>query len=652
MKISPIQNFSLQEDYLPTNTSNKLEKDLTTYENKLSDSFVVIPTIIDDCSNKEQYSSWFSAITNQLNTLCNATFDVAKKIVETNYPNSVQKPTTLADQNTTRAKELRLQIASKLEALDASICRITGSHISPVDGGKIDSVELSTWDSLHNFSSRAQGAVTAIFDTTVGVATGAAIGGVATTGVLGVGFGVAALSGGTILALRNLRQFPENANNRAVVNEINRLLPSIQKDLESLTSLITQEQYRHQVGQRIMATTAMRYDLCVAMNQMINNLEAESDARTEKYLKLAKNPNASENQVVLSEISAKELQKNDPTQNVFAQHLESARNSLYNLIVPLIQLLSTISAYIYSIPQIYKSNPESLSEKEFKKTYATMLLDLADSKNNMLHPSASMAAYRAMKKADSGTRTTSSAILNDMKIGQNLFNTILSSEPNFGVIKYSISEGQQTRNYAVPSNLTTVRAIANYIDGQVISNSKDITSQISSISKGEDGTYTVVDPDHKLYNFFAGASNAKLNFVEVSQSNLLDLVNQGVGQMMITDYSNTFPGGNNQMVFEAKTDDAGNSVLTLKFSKQSEDLIDTHYKVVTTSVINDIHEKLVMQEKSDGVQDLSGMSRFEIWEILDKINVACEQQKKLLEEDNRQMIALNQWENPIYSKLN
>src|SRR5690606_4481639 len=120
------------------------------------------------------------------------------------------------------------------------------------------------------------------------------------------------------------------------------------------------------------------------------------------------------------------------------------------------------------------------------------------------------------------TTVTDDALRADIHRGENLTRAILSSGPNFGAVQYTAKAGSAEHKYAVPSHLTTVRSIARYIDAQVISNTKnpDVAAKAPALSQGQDGVYTIADPDRNLYSFLASAPTAYADFSDPADKGL------------------------------------------------------------------------------------------------------------------------------------
>ncbi|OZI43376.1 hypothetical protein [Bordetella genomosp. 4] len=608
-------------------------------------------------TNAEPASSWRSAFTIPMAGIYNAATGAAQVWTRNNAPESIRKFD--ASQQMERASELVCQIQEKLQRLDESICKANGNKVTPLDAGRIDPVRLSTWDSLQNFSARTQGAVTALLDTTVGVASGVAIGGVATTGILGLGFGAAALSGGAILALKEMRSLPERAESVGVRNVLDTRLPDIQKDLDELNAIISQEDHRRVISQRIMATIALRYDHCRALDQAIKGAEKALRTRIATVSEL-------ENGMAVPAAASRSSQPitpqliahgNDPTRNAVLAQLAQKRDALYNFIASLIQGFNTLSARLLLTPQareVYaNAKADKNAEEVFKTAYKTLLQDLSDFKNSTLAPGIDVIALQNLENSGTPTKVTDTALRADIAIGQNLTRTILSSGPNFGAVKYTARAGAQERSYAVPSNLTTVRSIARYIDAQAISNVRDLSAaaKAPALSQGHDGSYTIADPDRKLYSFLASAPTARANFSNPADlGSSAKLIDTGIGRMTVADYSSTFPGGANQMEFETKLDKNGASILTIRFSKQPEESLFRSEQTTALDIIKNQQKKLVTEQTPAKTSDFTGMSVAEIQAYLDNMTLLCDEQTTLLQEDRRQFDALNKWENPTFTR--
>ncbi|CAM3958991.1 hypothetical protein [Bordetella muralis] len=590
----------------------------------------------------ESSRSWQSAFTAPAAGLYNA----ATGTIQGWMGNSAPVRELTPAQRIERAAELACQIEEKLRRTDESICRESGFKLSTLDAGRIDPVQLSTWDSLQNFSARARGAVTAILDTTVGVASGVAIGGVGATGILGVGFGAAALSGGAILALTEMRQFPERAESRGVQNVINARIPGIQDDLNELDAIIGQEKHRWAMQQRIMATISQRYDHCGALErQIIGAVKAR--ARIVMACEL-------ENGMPVSV-----AHRDDPTRSAALTQLAQTRDALYNFIASLIQGFNALSERmlftLHASEAAAHAKAEQNAEEAFKISYGTKLRDLSTIKNSTLIADADVTALQNLEKSGTPTKVTDTALRADLALGEHLTRAILSSGPNFGAVNCTARFGAYETKHALPSNLTTVRSIARYIDAQVISNARNPSAAATApaLSKGQDGTYTIADPERKLYSFLASAPTARANFSDTTDIGLsAKLIDAGIGRMTIADYSRTFPGGANQIEFEAKIDKSGTNVLTVRFLNQSDESLFKPDQTTALDIVRNQRKKLATEQEQTPAEtsDFTGMSLAEVEAYLDDMTIVCEEQVQLLHDDYRQLAALNKWENPTFTR--
>lgn len=590
----------------------------------------------------ESPRSWRSTFTAPVAGLYNAATGTIQGWVGNNAPIKELDPA----QRLERAAELAYQIEAKLERLSKSICKAGGITLSTPDAGRIDPVQLSTWDSLQNFSARTQGALTAILDTTEGVASGGIIAGVGATGILGIGFGAAALSGGTMLALKEMRQFPERAESRGVQNVISARLPGILTDLEELDAIIGQEEHRWEIQQRIMATISQRYDHCGALErQIIGAVRAR--ARIEMACEL-------ENGIPVSV-----AHRDDSTRNTVLTQLAQTRDALYNFIASLIQGFNALSERmlftLHASEAAAHAKAEKNTEEAFRNSYKAQLLDLSTIKNSTLAANVDVIALQNLESSGTPTKVTDTALRADIAIGQNLTRTILSSGPNFGAVKYAAKIGAHERNYAVPSNLTTVRSIARYIDAQAISNARNPSAAATAptLSQGQDGSYTIADPGRKLYSFLASAPTARANFSDTADVGpSAKLIDAGIGRMTIADYSRTFPGGANQMEFEPKIDKSGAHVLTVRFLNQPDESLFRPHQVTALDIIKNQRKRLATEQEQTPVEtsDFTGMSLAEVEAYLDDMALVCEEQAQLLHDDYLQLAALNQWENPTFTR--
>jgi len=591
-------------------------------------------------------SSWQSTFAAPLVGVYNAASNLVQRLTRTDVPAPIQNIDT--NQHLERAAELSFKIEDQLHELDKDICAALGIPPPTLDAGRINPTPCTNWDQLRNFSAHARGFVTALLDTAPGVASGVAVGGVATTGILGIGGGVAAFCGGLILTLREARLFSGRQTNATVQNLIQSQLPEIQKNLEALDTYIRREEHRHTIGQRLMATMVMRNDYCRTLGQAIMGAEAALKVRL-CVITASEFENGVPAPAVASPaplpVAPQVVSHSDvPPRSTVLTQLAQTRDALYDFIASLIKGFNALSARVFP-------TADARDEKAFKEEYKTLLQELSSKHDSTLVPGVDVIAFENLKNGGASTTVTDDALRADIHRGENLTRAILSSGPNFGAVEYTARAGEFEHKYAVPSHLTTVRSIARYIDAQAISNTKNPAdaAKAPALSLGQDGVYTIADPDRNLYSFLASAPTAYADFSDPADKGLSPgLTDTGIGRMTITDYSSTFPGGANQMVFEAKIDETGAHILTVRFVKQDDESRLKPGQVTAVDMIKHHQRKLVLGQTPAETPDFTGMSIAEIETYLKNMTQVCEEQMALLQADSRQFDALNEWENPMF----
>ena len=568
---------------------------------------------------------------------------------------------TAAARNLKDARVLSFRLVDQLRYLDEQLGQITGVRVaSSLDAGRMDRCTLSLHEKIQTHRAQLRGNVEAILDTTASLASGVAIGGVATTGILGSGLGAAVLGGATVLALKQLREFPDHATSRGIKAVLEIRQPEIRKTVEALEPLIHQEQHRQRIQQWMMATLLMYYSRALALSHAVGEAEKVFERRL-------KSPFLSHD---ISRTSPRDMPKSMSRPSVLRQ-MTQLGETVYDYLVPLVRTFHTQCEHAFHYITCASSVETTVfaewqkaaqaAEALFKENYAMMIHDVAGDEQSHdpgLVDYVNVIARELLSQDD--CRTTNMLVTgklwSDVKIGRNLIRAILSSAPNFGAINYTTTDGGGKRyNYAVPGNITTVRAIARYIDAQAKTNAAHpgaATTAPAAISQSPDGSYTVADPDRMLYHFLAGAPTACANYLAAPATGESTDVLQdtSIGCMTIADYSQMLPGGTNTMAFQSQLNKRGENILKVRFSVREHAAIGPDHDTVLSVIASRIHTLKDQAQTPAETPDFSSMTLAHLASYIETAKPARDEALTRIMESPREFEALANWVNPMFSK--
>lgn len=561
------------------------------------------------------------------------------------------------EQNWARAQQLAFDIRRQLNELNQSLAEIEGVEPEPLKGGHLDAPKLSGWQEIQRYHSQAIGLYKGVLGAVPQAAGGAVLAGVGFMGfgVLAVGPALIAMTAGAVLGLRSLLSIPANANRQAAVTHIEKLLPEINANIAELAHILSEENRRQQIGERLRVNLCMRRDQCVAMLQALQAADkAVNGVRTPDEMH---DPVANPEPIVpLATLQSEETMRGEGLTAVV-----KARQALQQLVTLLTQAFKTLDSWLRApstwLAQTRSDRTQQRAEATFREEFKHTLHALANVEAAASEVTAQ--ALRNLKAADPVTLVTKSGLRTDILIGQTLTHSILSSELGFGSVRYTDKAGTREEHHAVPSNLMTARAIARYIDAQALVNAQPAKAAptsvkqaaamaiASSVSKDPDGSYTIADPSGKLYTFLACAPTAYANLL--AQRDGLSpaaLMHAPVGRMTISDYSAALPGGVRHMEFEPQLDQNGAQVLKLRFVAASHSPARPEVGA-ERSFLDQYQDKLVSGQTPPISSDLSDMSQSQLRQHIQELESACAAQYALWKDEEARIVALSNWRNPL-----
>ena len=449
--------------------------------------------------------------------------------------------------------------------------------------------------------------------------------------------------------------------------DLNTNTQRLKTSIQELNAIVGQEQQRKILGQRMMAIMVTRYSYCDALQFAITQAQQASVAPINEHSQSARSSPQTTTYPSPKQTPSPPSSDDEPsTSGATISALAKTRIALYNFIATLLEAFNIrLELMYFDSPKIRKEKANAKTEEEvkteFRETYKNMLRKLGNdhAENSTVSASAVRAALKNLQAGGAApTPKTAYELRCDIKIGEKITHAILTSPPNFGAIVYTHKSGERVSNYAVPSSLTTVRAIAQYLEAQALSTPyPPATPPI--ISRDRSGAYTIADPSRRLYNFLAAASTAYPNFLHSTELAATCLQDANMSRMTIIDHRDTFPGGANKMEFDSQLDQRGNSILTVRFSKQDKTSLFKPTHAMLIACIEDVKKtKLRFASTQNGViflqqftkkLDALKHSKAEISDYIENLTISLHEQTKLLQADCHQYAALNQWKNPVFS---
>jgi hypothetical protein len=580
-------------------------------------------------------TSWTGGLTNGLFSVAtglkNAAGDVTAYFIGTTAtPVIPSRP--LADQSKERIKALEMEIQLGYARLNQCLHNIDGTTPYPADANLIHQEDLTLMEKLGTLTSTGRGALTAVLNASGGVATTVAVSaGVANTvGFLLPGVGIAAVAGGFALTLKKLRETPSDIVPKAAKIEVAKHLAPLDAKQTLLTALVERELHREQMAERIKANLSVGMAKCDILLQAIT--EAENAIKEEP-------------------VAVKDTSAETQAQSSLLTRLADAREALVSLIGSLSKQLSAITEWVFPTPPMRAAKAfdaaEQRAEESFRNDSPLMLKYLADVQDSNISGQALTSAFRELKNGGA-SKIKSDDLKKDIHIGENLVRTLASSPVSFGAVEFTAWAGTLNTHYAVPSNLTTARSIAHFIEAQATTNAQaGLTEENASISRRDDGTYVVADPDRKIYNFLANAPTAYASYLsESAKERFANPLATGIGNMAILDYSGTLPGGANKMTFETQIDDYNQSILVMRFVKEDQ---TSSFRPNHAAVKDFLDEMRAHNPAPLERANFSSMSDDDKHKYFWSLVSAQEKLADFLQVEAGQLTTLQDWANPVFT---
>jgi hypothetical protein len=581
------------------------------------------PVNTDSPATDGHLSSALSTARYYLSPMTNLAAGIAAMLPQIGQNNEAKH----SDKHLAAVVEKFFKIGNALETLNLSVFNACGLNLMPMEAGRTDRIELPLGTRLSNYFSAFKGYVGAISNGTMGLTAGVAIAaaGVAATGLIGISAGVLAVGAGALVALYSLRSIPDAAVRQNVQNIVNNHNPGIQADLEELEQMLAEEIFRTERSRPIVAEMAVHHRNYCSTAQTIEAGHSEL-----RHRQLAQD-GVVEKTTSSQTIPAFDKPTNETTKGLVTQFID--------------QLSAEAKKFADKFIDHHKK--DRAAEAKFNKDHNNKLINLTVLFDQDSITSDTCEAVRKDINADRKSSNTVSDkdLRTNILRGAALTQAIRSSDVNFGAVEHTATAITLTRGNGIPSSLTTVRYIAQYIDAA--ERSRTINNDIS-VQKMDDGSYLIADTDRKLYNFIAGASSAHIKLIEPSVAN-----GPQAGEtrfaMAISDYSSNFPGGTNHMEFETQRDENGNVSLALRFSKEENLQEVANHPLNTPQTQRQALLNLSRTDTDASRVDFSGMSDTEIRSQLDSLQSVLSNQLAMLKETQRQQTLLNGWKNPSFT---
>jgi len=408
-----------------------------------------------------------------------------------------------------------------------------------------------------------------------------------------------------------------------------------------LNAVLAQEQRRKFVCLRIMAMITTRYEHCRSIEHAICAAEHA----------LATLPKRSSQPLA----QKSDLNDSSAISQLIASQMAEARDALYRLITSLIQSFHARINKIYSSHPAVENEPTPHraaieAEAAFKSTRVWRFIDWYPWGKPFIIPiNAHRSAWRRMGNTDDVTTIRFDQVREDIYNGATLTHSILASEPNIGTAKFPPVTDENTGHYTAPSNLTTIRCIARYIEAQGFEGN-DCPKRFpatATITKRDDNTFIVSDPDRNLYSFLASAPTAYAPFLNLSEQQTTRYQQHpNIGRMVVTDYSNLLPGQTNHIAFEPRIDENGKSILIVQFSKQDDVSVSPHDQNTLIEMIDQAKHRLDGEADESHPADapleaidFSAMQETQIKAYISNMTIYLEEQTALLKADRRQFLS-------------
>lgn len=529
---------------------------------------------------------------------------------------------TAREENLDRIRELILKLDAAHQVLNQQVESKTGSEVIS-SAGRLTPVQQSYWDSWanlkHTMSGAANAAVGSLPSLSMAAAAPVIAGGVSSLllGPVGGFMMVAsAYTGAAYLALTTLRDLPENANDNAVVGLIDAKMVEIERLLTELKGRIAEEKTRSSVESRMVLAAGTR-------PQQINVLAAQLK-HVEKALKLPASEQATG--VPMSKL------QHSVTLGDGAQRKQTLADTA-SVREKLVQFFTKIVDFFFARRNAAKQ------EQVYVASVQPMLKALAvgapDSRVNALEDVA------ATRRATAGAVKMHPAELRKQLMqGENLTRTLQAAKtPSFGVVAF----GPLQDSRAVAATLTTSRMMALYLDtlADLPQVEKAQYPNAPQVTRNDDGSLTVSDPDRKLYSFLMSVPTAYAGVMKEGGAGLSEA-------MTIDDHSPGMPGGMYGMQFKAGLDQTGQAnVLNLSFTPKSSDQVfkplgneqETLYRL--RDAMRDASASAALSE-----QEIASMSPQELSALQSQLVDTLTPLLALHQADVAQGRVLENWRNP------
>lgn len=459
---------------------------------------------------------------------------------------------TFSEQNLNKATALVSKIERSMQTLNLQLRELgagsTTELIAPKD--QINQPKLGTRDMLNRWYYKAQGGTTAAISTlgwaTVGIGTAAIGANLPGLNPAMLTARATAMLGGAYLGLTALRDFPELATNRAAVAMISGGMPTILDDMLKLDDIMGQERARQSASIRAMLVTEARNPRIAALMDELSNVSGVL-TRIEKG-EIAAVPDL-RHDVTLGDGNASAAVKNlaSNARGSFASFFGFIGRGLASIIQHAITaLLNVVSRWLEARAA---GNAERTAAKVISSTLRFLATPGADSQIS------GGVDVRAKQRAEiNGATHSLSFVRGQCLTGENLTRTLLrQNDQAFGAVAY----GDQQNSVSVSASLTTARAMAWYLDA-IASSVPNDQPDTTKVTRHEDGSLTILDPDRKLYSFLMNVPVAYTG-TEVGDD-------QQSLAFEIDDHRQGMPQGMHGMRFETRLDDDGQRTLHLSFT--------------------------------------------------------------------------------------
>lgn len=494
----------------------------------------------------------------------------------------------LDERNMKQAERLVLKAAEKLGTLDAQIFKLTDKHLLDGDSTtvRIDMTKLGVQDHMTRWSAQARGAfnqsVSTLGQLTLAVAVPTA------TSALGAGLGarLTSILGGAYLALRAVRDYKDNVNDRATVTLIENSLKEVNALLTQVQQLLNLESYRQNLDEKLLVSSLGRREKIKRLNlefevvdrkldiqQLNGSVPAQGNAQT---IQASRSPS-------LAPTIGDGANRSQTLSGV--QRLKQAFTSFF---APVVERLSRVGRFLGDALGLTEYSQHlgqaRRDEKAYEKTYVHGLqlmrqrpkdsilnddLLLRTAKRTLGMPEDPPSDHREnqdrLERLDQQIRQMRPV----MHMGEHIVRLVGSSDASFGTLLVT-PETQGAHPEVVNSGLPTTRAVCHYLDA--LAKDGPATDAGPKVEAGADGSLLLPDENRGLYHFLLGAPTATsaLFSAPVGGGAAWGDATEAAGRMWIDDHAGGLPGGANRVSFQTEMRD-GKAFLRLHFSHVDRD---------------------------------------------------------------------------------